>query len=102
MALQQIDSDTFDSFIANEGKSVVQFSANWCGPCKLLTKTMEVASENIEAQFGKVDIDKNRELAMKFNIRSVPTTIVFENGQAKQTIIGNKSYMEILSFVEEA
>ncbi len=68
-------------------KSVKYFSAAWCGPCQTFKPTMkELASEGYNIEF--VDVDEQGDLAIEFNIRSVPTTVIMENGQEVERLIG--------------
>ena len=68
-------------------KSVKYFSATWCGPCQTFKPTMkELASEGYNIEF--VDVDEQGDLAIEFNIRSVPTTVIMENGQEVERLIG--------------
>ena len=68
-------------------KTVKYFSATWCGPCQTFKPTMkELASEGYNIEF--VDVDEQGDLATEFNIRSVPTTVIMENGQEVERLIG--------------
>jgi len=68
-------------------KLVKYFSATWCGPCQTFKPTMEeLASEGYNIEF--VDVDEQGDLATEFNIRSVPTTVIMENGQEVERLIG--------------
>ena len=74
------------SEVINSGKPVlVDFSAEWCGPCKMMTPILKQAKDAVgdKAMIIKVDVDKNREAAMQFNIQGVPTLILFKDGQVK-------------------
>ena len=69
---------------------VVQFSATWCGPCKVLTKTIEQNEDKFNVPIYKVDIDEAQDLAKALGIRSVPTIIRFENKQETKRLVGIK------------
>jgi|TARA_Y100000310_G_scaffold285136_1_gene308380 thioredoxin 1 len=74
----ELNAENFDSFIES-GNCVIDFYADWCGPCKMLTPEFEKASENIEnVKFGKVDIDGSQELAGRFQVMSIPTILFFK------------------------
>lgn len=69
---------------------VMDFFANWCGPCKMLTPIFETLSQEMgeEVDFAKVDIDRSLEVAQEYKIVSVPTMIIFKNGKEVQRIVG--------------
>ncbi len=88
MAVKVLDTNTFDSAIS-EGKSVVDFFATWCGPCKMLSPIVDAASEQYtDIKFFKVDIDNDMDIAMRYKIMSVPTLIIFENGEIVNKSVG--------------
>ena len=74
------------SEVINSGKPVlVDFSAEWCGLCKMMAPLLKQTKDEVgdQATIIKIDVDKNREAAMQFNIQGVPTLIIFKNGQVK-------------------
>ena len=75
---------------------VVQFSADWCGPCKVLTKTIEQNKDKFNVPIYKVDIDEAQDLAKALGIRSVPTIIRFENKQETNRLVGNKPIEQLI------
>ena len=77
-------------------KTIKYFSATWCGPCKVFKPVMnEVAGEGHSIQF--IDIDQSQDLAAKHNVRSVPTTVIEENGVEVDRIIGSVSKQQVMS-----
>ncbi len=80
----------FEKEVLNEEKTVfIDFYATWCKPCKIMTPTIEeIAKEYTDIKFVKIDIDKNEELAIKYNIMSIPTMIIMKNGEVKKTFVG--------------
>jgi len=77
-------------------KTMKYFSATWCGPCKTFKPIMnEIAGEGYSVQF--IDIDQSQDLAAKHNVRSVPTTVIEENGIEVDRIIGSVSKQQIMS-----
>jgi len=79
--------------LIKEGKYIVDFYATWCGPCKMMEPVLEVISEKINVI--KVDIDKFSSLASQYKIMSVPTLIIFKDGEKIKEIIGYKNEEEL-------
>ena len=101
MKPQALNSQTFNDAIAATDKPVlVDFWAEWCGPCRMLAPILDqIASEQGDrATIAKVDIDAHPELADRFGVRAIPTLIVFKNGQPVNVITGVRSK----SFIESA
>jgi len=89
--VKQINSDEFKESI-KEGKVVVDLFATWCGPCKMLSPILDEISEEITTtKFYKIDVDDNEDIAREYNVMSIPTVLVFENGKLINTIVGLKS-----------
>ena len=85
-----------------EGKTLVDFYANWCGPCKMLSPIIHELSEEVtDIKFLKVDIDEESELAEKYDVMSIPTIILFENGVEVKKNIGLISKSELEKFIKE-
>ena len=89
--------DKFESII-KDGTWLVDFSATWCGPCRMLEPVLEEFSKDNNVL--QVDIDQFRELTDSFNIMSVPTLMYFSNGELKAQDVGYKSLDELKNFVK--
>ncbi|MBQ1305573.1 MAG: thioredoxin [Erysipelotrichales bacterium] len=87
--MEIIDSTTFDSVI-HEGVTLVDFFATWCGPCKMMAPVLEQLSREMEgkAKIVKVDVDESEDLAVRFGIMSIPTMILFKDGNAVEMAVG--------------
>ncbi len=87
----EVTDATFEeSVIASGTPTLVDFWAEWCGPCKMIAPILEeLANENIGTfTVGKLDVDSNRETAMKYGIRSIPTLLLFKDGEVAEQIVG--------------
>lgn len=92
----------FDEKIKN-GVVVVDFFATWCGPCKMLSPIIdEVENEMSDIEFIKIDVDKEEELARKFGVMSIPTVIIFKDGEIKSQNVGFMSKDEIIEMINTA
>jgi thioredoxin 1 len=89
--MESINIDNHDTFVG-EGIKVLAFKAGWCGPCRMLTPVLEEMDETNEViTVGTVDVDEENELAMKYGIRNIPTTLFIKDGEVKQKVTGAKS-----------
>ncbi len=84
------DSDFGEQVLQSDQPVLVDFWAEWCAPCRALGPVIESLAEDYDgrAKVAKVDVDANREIAMQFGIRSIPTVILFDNGQIVDTFVG--------------
>ena len=90
MATVEITAENFASEVESaQGKVLVDFWASWCGPCRMLSPSVDqVASEHTGIKVVKVNVDEQPELANKFQIMSIPTLLVFENGKLTNQSVG--------------
>ena len=97
MSLQKLNQNTFNNAIAS-GTALVDFYADWCGPCRMVSPIVdEIAEERSDITVGKVNVDDENALAMKYGVMSIPTLIVFKDGQEKTRIVGARSKAAILA-----
>ncbi|GGH99668.1 MULTISPECIES: thioredoxin [Mammaliicoccus] len=89
MALVKATDANFDEQI-KEGVSLVDFWAPWCGPCKMIAPVLEDLAKDVEgkANIVKLDVDENQATAAKYEVMSIPTLIVFKDGEAVDKVVG--------------
>lgn len=102
MAALHVTIDNFEQEVINSDVPVlVDFWAEWCGPCKMLLPVIEeLAAEVNDAKICKVNVDEQPDLAARFRVMSIPTLIVFKNGQAVQTVVGVQSKQKLLDMLK--
>ena len=101
--MKNVESNDEFNDLANKGFVYVQFSANWCGPCKMLTKTVESFEDSREdINFLKVDVDSNRELAKEYGVRGIPKVILLKDGSQVGEFTGMKQENELKEIFEKS
>ena len=106
--VNKITDETVDGILDTESKiTVIQFSAEWCGPCKMISPILDVLSDtNKDVSFNKVDIDlrddnqKAPQLAAKYGVRGIPTVVFIVDGEEKSRTVGMKSQIEIQKIID--
>ena len=97
MSVQKLNQNTFNNAIAN-GTALVDFYADWCGPCRMVSPIVdEIAEERSDSTVGKVNVDDENALSMKYGVMSIPTLIVFKEGQEKTRIVGARPKAALLA-----
>jgi thioredoxin 1 len=90
------------SQLTQNGSVYVQFSANWCGPCKMLTRTIEnIEDEETDITFLKVDVDSNRDIAQQYGVRSIPKVVLLKDGDQVGEFMGMKHENELKEIFEK-
>ena len=100
--MKAINSEDFDKEVLQETQPVlVDFWAEWCGPCKMISPILEELSGNYEGKLKivKSNIDENTDLAMRYAIRSIPTLLLFKNGEVKGQLLGAVPKSKIIDFI---
>lgn len=97
-------SADFEKEVLQSDKPVlVDFFADWCGPCKMIAPVVEQLAEELEgkAKVGKLNIDENMDIAEKYRVMNIPTFLIFKDGQEKERIVGAVSKNELKNKLEQ-
>jgi len=102
MALELTDTNFQETVLDDEGVAVVDFWAEWCGPCRMIAPIIEELSEEFEGKvkIGKVNVDHNPEVAMKYGIRSIPTLLILKDGEVVEKHVGTTSKQNLVNKIE--
>lgn len=94
--VQELTSKEFNEFI-KKGVVLIDFHAHWCMPCVMMSPIVDEISKKFRGKIkvGKINIDENNELAQKYNVKSIPTFIIFKDGKVADTFIGAVSKEEL-------
>ena len=105
MATVKIDNSNFQSDVLGSSEPVVvDFWAEWCGPCKMISPALEEISEEMDgkAKIAKVNVDENQELAVQFGVRSIPMLLMFKDGQIADQMIGAAPKARLMDWIKNA
>lgn len=102
MSVQTITKENFDEVVLHADKPVlVDFWAAWCGPCRMVSPIVdEIAEEREDVTVGKINVDDQAELAIQFGVMSIPTLLVFREGQVVQKSVGAMPKEDILALLD--
>src|SRR5712692_11573771 len=104
MATHKVSDSSFESDVLNSDRPVVvDFWAEWCGPCKMIAPTLEeIASEHAgKLRIAKLNVDDNPQTAMRYNVMSIPTLMVFNDGEPVKRLVGAKGKGPLLQLLAE-
>ncbi len=101
MSVVKLTTENFEQEVLQSSQTVlVDFYADWCGPCKMMSPVIdEIAKERTDIKVGKLNIDEEMEVAQKYGVMSIPTFIVFKNGEAVQKDMGAKPKNAVLEML---
>tara|TARA_X000001036_G_scaffold440129_1_gene494736 strand:+ start:2159 stop:2485 length:327 start_codon:yes stop_codon:yes gene_type:complete len=100
----EFTDDNFNSEVESSDLPVlVDFWAEWCGPCKMLSPTIDAIAEkyNGKIKVGKVNVDKSSAIAQKYGVRGIPNILVFKNGNIEQQLVGNVPEADIANVLDK-
>ena len=102
MSAVKVEKDNFDEVRSSAKPVLIDFYADWCGPCKMVSPIVdEIADENPQYLVCKVNVDEEQELAEQFGVSSIPTLVVMKNGEVVSRSTGAKPKAQILAMLEE-
>lgn len=101
--VKDLKSNVFkESVLDKKGLVMVDMYANWCGPCKMLAPIVDMVSENEEdVDFYKVDVDENSDLAEEYKVMTIPTLLLFKDGELMDKSIGFITKEQVLEMIEK-
>ena len=101
MKIIKVNSQNFEEEVIKSEKPVlIDFYADWCGPCKMLSPIIdEIAEENSEIKVVKVNVDDSQDLAMKYQVMSIPTLVVIKNGEEVNRSVGLIDKSQVLNLI---
>lgn len=104
MALMTLTKDNFKrEALEARGLVLVDFWASWCGPCRMLSPIVDqLAEERTDVRVGKVNVDEEQDLAQEYRIMTIPTLLLFKDGQKVASSVGVKSKADIVAMIEQA
>ena len=103
MATTKIDTSNFQTDVLGSDKPVVvDFWAEWCGPCKMIAPSLEeISNEMDNVRIAKVNIDENPDIAAQYGVRSIPTLMLFKNGEHADTMVGAQSKSKLVDWINK-
>ena len=102
MEILKVTSENFESEVLQSDKPVlIDFYADWCGPCKMLSPIVdEVAEENTDIKVVKINVDNAQDLAMKYQVMSIPTLVVIKDGKEVNRSVGLIDKADVISLIK--
>ena len=93
-----LEEKTFEEFVSSKQVVLVDFYANWCGPCKMLSPILDKVAQEVGEDYAiaKINVDENYDLSKQFGVMSIPCMVVLENGKERQRLVGFRQKQDII------
>lgn len=102
MSVIKVNQANFEEIKNSEQKVLLDFYADWCGPCRMMSPIVDaIAEERGDIIVGKINVDEEQELAAAYNVFSIPTLVILQNGKVLQQVAGVRPKGEVLALLEK-
>jgi thioredoxin 1 len=99
--IQLTDADAFEAHVADNDVVLVDFYADWCGPCQMMEPAVEAVAEDTDAAVLKIDVDVHQALAGEYGVQGIPTLLVFSDGELAERMVGAQSEQALADAIGE-
>ena len=99
--VKMLNKDNFDEVISQDKVSLVDFWAEWCGPCKMLLPVIDEVADELgdDLNICKLNVDESGDVAQRFSVMTIPTLIIFKNGEIQEKLVGFKPKAQLMSIL---
>ena len=99
--VKEIKDNEYEQIVKDNKKVVIDCFATWCGPCRMLSPVLDSISEELkDVTFVKIDVDNAEKITTEYQIMSIPTLLIFEDGKLKEKVVGLKSKTELIDLIK--
>ncbi|MDR0677155.1 MAG: thioredoxin [Holosporaceae bacterium] len=98
--MEAVSEDNFETEVLKNDFAVVDFYADWCGPCRMISPILDGIQSDLNVKIVKVNIDESPNIASQYGVMSIPTLVIFKNGEKMSTNVGAASKARIVDWIE--